>query len=102
MKNNSSARAFRVMKNIAGKFSIGSSLTSGEGRSGAGTSGFCRVREAECLLRSQPRGDLSRHSFSATAEALRGHQTGQLTPAQTARSEEHTSELQSLRHLVCR
>src|SRR5882724_6220645 len=55
---------------------------------------------------SRPRGKVSARIFCCS-EAMRllsplSSSTGALIPARTGRSEEHTSELQSLRHLVCR
>src|SRR5438045_6050617 len=58
--------------------------------------------------RRQPRGDGPRRAQDARRAPLRLHQSEEgalaahLARVAVHRSEEHTSELQSLRHLVCR
>src|SRR5438045_6154524 len=55
------------------------------------------------LFRSAPDDEVQRRAVPEPAEAHRREQVGVAAPlALSVRSEEHTSELQSLRHLVCR
>src|SRR5262245_64336978 len=49
-----------------------------------------------------PYTTLFRSSFSCVSHDVCCSSARRFLPAITARSEEHTSELQSLRHLVCR
>src|SRR5262245_62807730 len=76
----------------------------GEQPRGGAWAGEFGGKSAAVLLRgSQRRGDLS-HGCRKARSMVFGDlpANGQRTKTATSRSEEHTSELQSLRHLVCR
>src|SRR5262245_39396840 len=67
------------------------------------------VAKLEELVRQHPLRErllgqlmLARYRSGRHAEALHAYQEGRRALAEELRSEEHTSELQSLRHLVCR
>src|SRR5262249_61076505 len=57
-----------------------------------------RSHDARAVRRLEPRGHLKRHVQPVGARRVRRA----LHPARQGRSEEHTSELQSLTNLVCR
>src|SRR5438045_5069573 len=46
--------------------------------------------------------ELGLHAFSRFRRLAESHQVEEILAAATRRSEEHTSELQSVRHTVCR
>src|SRR5262245_46481075 len=65
----------------------------------AGTPVVTAVSAAATLVAVMPAMTTTRTAADAVAGGVAG---GTVTRLSTARSEEHTSELQSLRHLVCR
>src|SRR5205814_2037158 len=60
------------------------------------------IRNAPILILDEPMRGLDVESEMAVREALKRLMAGKTCLLITHRSEEHTSELQSLRHLVCR
>src|ERR1035441_3531485 len=80
-------------------------LIRGRGAQLTGPDPFCTRTESSrsvCMWRSIPPENLAWHlqysRFASTTILVRGGEAGR----RSSKSEEHTSELQSLRHLVCR